>query len=804
MNYIIRTLIALLLTAATVQIACALPASRLKLSESGKTDYKILIAPNASSPEKNAASELAFYLNRITGAQFEIIDSGISKSQRVIAIGPGAAKSVAPKLSLDRSKLGDDGIIIKTIKSNLVLSGAENSKRGTLYAVYTFLEDICGVRWWTESSSYIPYKPDLTINEQDTTYIPVFRYREALYKVLTGGLYPNDPTRTLNTAKFLARSKYNGHFNAVPSEWGGSYYIIGWCHTFYAFMPPATNFDQHPEWFSEINGKRVGHQAQLCCTNDEMIAELAKSVLATIAQRPDAGIVSVSQNDWGGNCQCAKCSALDKAEGSPSASLLYCINKVAEEVEKKYPDFLVETLAYAYTRKPPKTIRPRKNVLMRLAVIERSGAQPIDSTLNSKLMEDLQVWKSAAPNLFIWDYTADMWGAFTPHPNLSVFAPDARTYAASNVVGVFNEGNHYSGDARGDFDELKTYVMSHVLWNPNVNVNKIISEFLNGYYGEAGPALLKYLKLIDSKSRNVWIASCGGDGDASWMNLDTMNTATKLFNEAEQAVGSNAVLLNRVRRARLQLDHQWLRRYNTYVQAAKKQNKAFYGPEDITAATDAFLSRVEKYEGKDIQAEGALNLEQYAAKMKMRANDIKQPATLPAQFSNIGIENILDVQEQDMTLAFGADIAPDTKASNGFAAKIDPAVLSWSVQFKGIGGLLEAGKWHVYANIRCEKIKDSGIALSGGIYDGVTAKNLVGLSVYIEDNSAVNQVDPNIEQIKTVTSTKGAGDGEYQLYDMGVHDLAGQNYVWFGTTGGVSPENVKAIYIDRIIFVKEP
>jgi len=27
--------------------------------------------------------------------------------------------------------------------------------------------------------------------------------------------------------------------------------------------------------------------------------------------------------------------------------------------------------------------------------------------------------------------------------------------------------------------------------------------------------------------------------------------------------------------------------------------------------------------------------------------------------------------------------------------------------------------------------------------------------------------------------------------------------VWFGTTGGVSAENVKAIYVDRLIFVKE-
>ena len=107
---------------------------------------------------------------------------------------------------------------------------------------------------------------------------------------------------------------------------------------------------------------------------------------------------------------------------------MICVNKVAEAVEREYPGFLVETLAYQYTRKPPKHIRPRANVIVRLAVIERSAPQPIDSRMNRSLMNDLRAWKAAAPNLFIWDYTANMTGAFTPHPNLPVFAPDIRAY----------------------------------------------------------------------------------------------------------------------------------------------------------------------------------------------------------------------------------------------------------------------------------------------------------------------------------------------------------------------------------------
>jgi len=793
----------LVLTSLLLGACSAVTAVPLQLTESGHTQYAIILVPDASAPEKNAASELVFYLKKITGAEFKVSTPQQASGKYIIAVGPGAAKSVMPGISLDKSKLGDDGIVMKSTPSQLILTGAEGSKRGTLYAVYTFLEDICGVRWWTPTANFIPRKPSLAIKDLNISYTPTFRYREALYRALDGNVNNTDESQRIIKAKFLAQSKYNGHFNNIPAEWGGSYYIIGWCHTSEMLMPPSVYFAQHPEWYSLINGKRVANQAQLCMTNDDMIAELTKNVLAAIAARPDAGIISVTQNDCGGNCQCAKCAALDKAEGSPSASLLYCVNKVAAAVDQKYPGFLVETLAYQYTRKPPKTVRPRDNVLIRMAVIERSGVQPLNDPLNKKLMDDLQNWKAAAPNLFIWDYTADMGAAFTTHPNLSVFAPDTRIYAASNVVGVFFEGNHYSGDARGDFDELKTYLMSHMLWNPKQNEKQIITDFLNGYYGKAGPALQQYLNLVDARSRKVWLSSCGGDGNASWMDLDTMNKGTRLFDQAERAVAGNSVLLDRVKRARLQLDHQWLRQYAVYKQTATAEKKPFLGPKNDIEATDAFLARVQKYEGNEISVEGAGNFQQYSMKLKMRAHDIVKPAELPSQFASLPHDQVVDIQEQDLTLANGGGIAADAKASNGYAATMDPAVLCWTVQFRGIGGLVMPGKWHVYANIRCDKVKDTGIAFTGGIYDVVLAKNLVGLTANLENTNATVQVDPNIEQEKTVTSPKGAGDEEYQLYDMGTHNLSGQNYVWFGTTGGVSPENVKKIYIDRLIFVKE-
>jgi len=151
------------------------------LAEKGQAKAVIVLAPEASAPEKNAASELAKYLKEVTGAEFAIVKPAEAGGKPVIAVGPGAAKAIAPDLDLAKvgdNGLGDDGIMLKTVGQNLVLTGAEGSKRGTLYAVYEFLEREAGVRWWTPDAETVPGKPTLAAGPLDTRYKPPFLYRE--------------------------------------------------------------------------------------------------------------------------------------------------------------------------------------------------------------------------------------------------------------------------------------------------------------------------------------------------------------------------------------------------------------------------------------------------------------------------------------------------------------------------------------------------------------------------------------------------------------------------------------------------
>ena len=188
-------------------------------------------------------------------------------------------------------------------------------------------------------------------------------------------------------------------------------------------VPPNEYFDQHPEWFSLRNGKRTHDHAQLCLSNPQLRDFVVERVKQWLREAPDARIISVSQNDWHGACECDACKAMDDTEGSHAGSLLAFVNYVAEKIEPEFPDVAVDTLAYQYTRRPPLTIKPRPNVIVRLCSIECNFREPLDSPANAAFGDDLRNWSKICNWLYIWDYTTDFAHYVQPHPNWFTLGP---------------------------------------------------------------------------------------------------------------------------------------------------------------------------------------------------------------------------------------------------------------------------------------------------------------------------------------------------------------------------------------------
>ncbi len=256
-------------------------AMAITLAEGGKTQYTIVAGPTVQ--EKTAANELADFLQQVTGATFPISDHAGGRMIQV-AYSAGAG-----------GQMSTDGIIIRTDGDNLILSGG--MPRGPMNAVHTFLEDYAGCRWWTSSESTIPHRDKLSVENLNIAYVPPFRYRETFY------YNPN------TNAIFSTRIRNNGHHPQIPAAWGGHYEMLGFVHTSDHLIPPSKYFKEHPEWFAQVKGKRQPN-SQLCLSNEEMRKELVKNALGWIKENPSAGMISISQNDTFGPCECDECKKI--------------------------------------------------------------------------------------------------------------------------------------------------------------------------------------------------------------------------------------------------------------------------------------------------------------------------------------------------------------------------------------------------------------------------------------------------------------------------------------------------------------
>ena len=226
----------------------------------------------------------------------------------------------------------------------------------------------------------------------------------------------------------------------------------------------------------------------------------------------------------------------------------------------------IQNLAYKYTRKPPKTIRPRDNVIVRLCSIECCFAHPLaacESPEDKRFCGDIIAWQPAAPKLYVWDYTPNFAHYEQPFPNLAALQPNVQFFVAHGVKGLFEQGNYSSG-GYGELGPLRAYLLAELLWNPEIDVQKCTSEFLNAYYGKAAPKLAAYLRLLEAQVKLPDVHAHIYDAPTSkYLNQEFIASADSILSEAEKAANSPAIR-QRVQVARLPI---W------YVQLAANQVK---------------------------------------------------------------------------------------------------------------------------------------------------------------------------------------------------------------------------------------
>ncbi len=529
-------------------------AQQFTIVSKGTSKSKIIIPTKATVVEIQAAMVLQDYLKRISGANLPIDDDKGKRQDEEILIGNVNRPELkeVPKEKLDR-----DGFFIKNNGKSLVITGGTD--KGILYGVYTFLEKYLGCRKYSSAVTYVPKKNTIILGAIDDMELPAFSYRENFYRDAT------DP-------EYQLWHKLDSHVGPNKSEWGY------WVHTFGTLLNPQEYGATHPEYFSFYEGKRhagtvpswdgasVQPEAQLCLSNPNVLDIVCKNLQAAINKNPEAIYWSVSQNDNVNYCRCSDCAALDKkyAAFSPEekmysthsskypalgmGSILTFVNKVAE----RFPDKIISTLAYQYSRVPPKDIVPGRNVNIMLCNIESARNTTIEKG-DTSFSSDLKGWGKITNNIIVWDYVIRFSNLFAPFPNLRILQPNLKFMHDNRVSAVFEQGNREIG---GEFAALRAYLIDKLLWNPEINVNEVTNDFLTGYYGKASKQLKEYIDLLHNNNmeQSGYKMSIFGKPvmeKETFLSDSLITVYNKLFDEAEKAVSDSPEILDRVKTARL-------------------------------------------------------------------------------------------------------------------------------------------------------------------------------------------------------------------------------------------------------------
>ena len=453
----------------------------------------------------DAASELKIYLKSVSGRNLPVIEEKKFDGKRLaFYVGQTA---FARKNGVDFSKFAPEEWCYRSVGKNVVLGG--HRINGNEFAVWHFLENELGIRWFTFESTYIPKRKVLSFAALNRRGKPAFLERH-LYAAPWKQKLSRD--NLMNNLRMERRNRLNpGKYSPVILSKKAHH-----CHSYYDYVSPKKYFKTHPEYFSmDKSGKRFHGRnhvgGQLCLSNPEVAQVAAKQLLEYIrqdrAELPKEKwpvMYDISQNDsthW--ICLCPECKKISAAEGGEAALVVLFTNRVAKAIEKDYPEITLRAFAYVSTDVPPKTLRCAKNVQIRWCdLFTRSDCyRPLSSKFNTVQKAKLDGWKRQDARLSIWDYwNMDLPGPYFTPPRvetmIDAIAPDIRYFRSLGVEMLSIEAETVQFGHPQNFVDLQFWLGTQLLDDPDKDEEKLIAEFLTKHYGPAAGKMRQVLDLI--------------------------------------------------------------------------------------------------------------------------------------------------------------------------------------------------------------------------------------------------------------------------------------------------------------------
>ena len=522
-------------------VVCGTVSAQITLVKDGKSSARIIVQDKMPN-SKTSAQFLQRFLTEISGVALPIENDKTPRKGDILIGGQSPAE------------VTEDGFSISTQDGILKISGKEN---GVVYGVVTLLEQYWGIDYWGENEYSLT--PSKTVNLPFINKVenPGFRYRQTqCYAIHTDSIY-----------KWWNRLE-------EPNEVFAAGY---WVHTFDKLLPSSIYGKEHPEYYSYFKGKRhPGKASQWCLSNPEVFEIVAQRVDSIFKANPDKHIMSVSQNDGNyTNCTCDACKAIDDYEGALSGSIITFLNKLAA----RFPDKEFSTLAYLYSMQPPKHVKPLSNVNIMLCDIDCKREVPLtDNASGRDFVKALEGWSKISDNIFVWDYGINFDNIVSPFPNFHILQKNIQLFKKNHVTMHFSQVNGIRG---GDFSEMRAYMIGKLMWDPYQNADSLMRTFMNGYYEAAAPYLYQYQKIMQgallASGQPLWIYDSPISHKNGMLNPVLLKTYNELFDQAEEAVAGDTVLLRRIQLSRLPLQYSELEIARTQVGTDKTKIRELLG-----------------------------------------------------------------------------------------------------------------------------------------------------------------------------------------------------------------------------------
>lgn len=575
----------------------------------GGNNLRIVTEPSPSTIDQFAASELARYLNKITGANFSVATTARVPAEALV-VGRADVSAVDPAFA--QMQLGDDGYIIRREGRRVLIAGG--SDRATLYGVYAFLE-MLGCRWFAPNFDFygvaggevVPHVADPTVDDLNIVERPAFKWR----KLYIEEGWSHNAENLKQMVDWMVKARMNvldcpiDYQHLHRTEWDnwrsalipelkkrGILIEVGG-HGYPNFLPQEKYFAHHPDWFGMYQGKRTNDPREVFSTaNPDAVNTFVANVKSYLKAHPEIDILDV----WPPDSARWSDAPEDLALGSPSERQIILLDHLNHELTPEFSHLRLQFVAYEMFTVQPVEHKPDAGIVMEYCPINRSFEAPLyDSSYsqNEEYFHNLELWLSGAidpSSITVYTYiTKYAWRSLPviiPH----MIVNEASRYHEMGIGGMAT----YSEPGSWATFELDHYITARALWNPQLNVNKELADYTSNRYGAAGPAVLSYLRLVEEVVPHaVSIPGTELTLKKQRMMMDYFAPAAELLKQAHAAAGNDPslqVLLGKLDRSHEYVENEMQLRLSLLLNAQGWGNHRLPKLADILAARTKIIA----------------------------------------------------------------------------------------------------------------------------------------------------------------------------------------------------------------------